>query len=283
MSKHLPIEKYVPAVRLQGGIYTNLPVTLNGTVANLSVGGTLTVTGATVQNGAFAVTSASANALAVGANGTTNPVLKVDASTASVATGISITGAAAASGVVISAISSGTNEDMTLTPKGSGTLNLNTTHGFSVFGGNVGISSTSANALAVGPANVTNPTLNVDSSASGAVTGINVAAAAAGSGVAVSVTSSGTDENLTVAAKGAGTVTLNPAVVAAAGGKASSGLKYGSIGVGLFTGTGAPSFSAMNGSIYTDSNATTTTTRIYVNKSGAGTAGTTWTNLTTAA
>lgn len=76
---------------------------------------------------------------------------------------------------------------------------------------------------------------------------------------------------------------FNTAVTPVAGGAANSGIAFGSLGVGLFTGTGAPTFSAMNGSIYVDSNATTTTTRIYVNKSGAGTAGTTWTNLTTAA
>jgi hypothetical protein len=145
------------------------------------------------------------------------------------------------------------------------------------------ITAASANALAVGANGTTNPAFNVDTSATTVATGLNVAGAAAASGLALSVLSSGTDENLTVAAKGAGTVTFNPAVVAAAGGKASSGIKFGSIGVGLFTGTGAPTFSAMNGSIYVDSAATTTTTRIYVNKSGAGTAGTTWTNLTTAA
>lgn len=76
---------------------------------------------------------------------------------------------------------------------------------------------------------------------------------------------------------------FNAGVAPVAGGAANSGLTIGSLGVGLYTGTGAPTFSAMNGSIYVDSSATTTTTRIYVNKSGAGTAGTTWTSLTTAA
>lgn len=52
MTKHLLIEKYVPAVRLQGGINTALPITLNGTSANLTVGGALTVTGTTMLTGA---------------------------------------------------------------------------------------------------------------------------------------------------------------------------------------------------------------------------------------
>lgn len=45
MTKNLLIEKYLPAVRLQGGINTNYPVTINGTAGTLSVGGTSTFTG----------------------------------------------------------------------------------------------------------------------------------------------------------------------------------------------------------------------------------------------
>lgn len=70
------------------------------------------------------LTTASANGLAVGANGSTNPVLKVNASTASVATGLSITGAAAAGGAAVAVISSGTNENLTVDAKGSGTITL---------------------------------------------------------------------------------------------------------------------------------------------------------------
>jgi hypothetical protein len=154
---------------------------------------------------------------------------------------------------------------------------------FTVGGGVVLTTSTAANALTVGTGGATNPAFNIDTSTASSVTGLNIKSAATGGGVAVTTTDSGSNSSLTIAAKGSGTVTFNPAVAAAAGGQAQSGIQFGSINVGLFTGTGAPSFSAMNGSIYVDSNATTTTTRIYVNKSGAGTAGTTWTNLTTAA
>lgn len=76
------------------------------------------------MSGAQTITSASASALTVGANGATNPVIKVDASTSSVATGVSITGAAAASGVAVATISSGTNENLTIDAKGSGTITL---------------------------------------------------------------------------------------------------------------------------------------------------------------
>lgn len=75
-----------------------------------------------LSSSSHVITSASATALAVGANGATNPVLQIDGSTASVATGIKITGRAASSGVEIAAISSGANEDLYLTPKGSGAV-----------------------------------------------------------------------------------------------------------------------------------------------------------------
>lgn len=61
---------------------------------------------------ACTITNASASALTVGRQGATDPVLKVNSATASVATGIEITGAAAAGGVAIAAISSGTNENL---------------------------------------------------------------------------------------------------------------------------------------------------------------------------
>jgi hypothetical protein len=74
--------------------------------------------------GATTITSTSANALAVGANGTTNPVLDIDASTASVATGLKVKGAAAAAGLALSVITSGTNEALTIDAAGSGTITL---------------------------------------------------------------------------------------------------------------------------------------------------------------
>jgi hypothetical protein len=74
--------------------------------------------------GPTTVTSNSANAFAVGANGATNPMLNLDASTASVATGLNIKGAAAAGGLALSVLSSGTNEALTIDAKGNGTITL---------------------------------------------------------------------------------------------------------------------------------------------------------------
>lgn len=135
------IEDYLPIVKYNEGLYTELPVTIAGdlivtgttTIAGVSLTD-LTVTGNTVIGnavtdtlaitGASTITSTSSSALTVGANGATNPVLKIVASTASVATGVSVTGAAATGGVAVAVISSGTNENLTIDAKGSGTITI---------------------------------------------------------------------------------------------------------------------------------------------------------------
>lgn len=171
--------------------------------------------------GAVTGTSTSASALTVGANGATNPVLQIDANTASVATGIKITGAAAAAACALSVISSGTNEALKIDAKGSGTISIGSvstgaialgrattvTGALSVTGAGT-VTSASASALTVGPSGATNPTLKVDGSTASAATGLQVKSAAAAAGLALSVISSGTNENLTLDAKGSGTITL---------------------------------------------------------------------------
>lgn len=91
----------------------------NATKMVLSNSGNLSI-----LNGTATVQSTSATALAVGANGATNPVLQVDASTASVATGISIKGAATGGATTITAIDSSANSSITMVPKGTGILTL---------------------------------------------------------------------------------------------------------------------------------------------------------------
>lgn len=71
------------------------------------------------------ITAATSDALAVGANGATNPVLTIDASTSSVATGVKITGAATGTACAIAVIGSGTNESLTISPKAAGTVKVN--------------------------------------------------------------------------------------------------------------------------------------------------------------
>lgn len=70
------------------------------------------------------ITAALAAALAVGANGATNPALNVDTSTAGQATGLDVIGKAAGSGVSLAAISSNPSENLTLDALGSGQLIL---------------------------------------------------------------------------------------------------------------------------------------------------------------
>lgn len=138
----LRIEQYLPVVMQNGGLYTELPLKIAG---DLTVTGTtnlsgisltdLTTTGnttlgdavsdTTTINGATTIVTTAVAGLTVGANGATNPVLRVDANTASVATGISIVGAAAGAGVNLRALSSGNDENMTINAKGAGTLTLN--------------------------------------------------------------------------------------------------------------------------------------------------------------
>ena len=84
----------------------------------------LTGAGAEATVGAQVVDVASTAAFAVGPNGATNPTFLVDTNTASAATGIEITGAAAAGGVAVAAISSGTDEALTLNAKGAGAIGI---------------------------------------------------------------------------------------------------------------------------------------------------------------
>lgn len=136
------IEDFLPGIR-ENGLNTQEAIDFSG-ASSMKLPAETTL-------GTGTITSSSANALAVGANGATNPVFNVDASTASVATGIDVVGAAAAGGVAVKVLSSGTNENLTVDAKGSGTITLNgTATGNVVLGatttGAVGITSTSATA-----------------------------------------------------------------------------------------------------------------------------------------
>jgi hypothetical protein len=93
------------------------------TSTNLVFSASPTFTG-TLSSANQTITSASANALAIGLNGTTNPAFNVDASTASSATGLNIKSAAAAGGLALSVLSSGANENLTINAKGTGTITL---------------------------------------------------------------------------------------------------------------------------------------------------------------
>ena len=82
----------------------------------------------------------------------------------------------------------------------------------------------------------------------------------------------------TVGATGAVTAMSGTAVPA--GGTAGAGLLVSSTAnLGVFFGSGAPTLSAAQGSLYMRTDGSSTSTRLYVNTNGS----TTWTNVTTAA
>lgn len=174
------------------------------------------------------LTATGATGLAIGPNGSTNPVLVADCSVSSAATGLKITGRAATAGADLTVVSSGTNENLVINAKGSGTVTIAPTStgaialsrntavtgtlavsSTSALSGATTVASTSATALTVGANGATNPVVQVDANTASVATGLKVTGAAAASGLALAVISSGTNENLTIDAKGSGTVAIN--------------------------------------------------------------------------
>jgi hypothetical protein len=230
-------------------LWSCLPPTANSLL--ITNGSGVPAWGTSVAN-SLTLTTASANALAVGPNGTTNPALQVDSSATSAVTGIDIVSASAGGSVAIKTLSSGTNENMSINAKGSGFVAIgnSSTGGVSLASagtgvnaaGFVNITSNSADALAVGPNGTTNPAFQVDASATTAATGLGIQAAAAGSGVNVVALSSGTNESMSINAKGTGIIRL--------GGSSTGGVDLGSGGTGVtvhnaLTATGLVTFADM--------------------------------------
>lgn len=215
------IEQFLPGIR-ENGLRTQKTVDFSGAPSVALPSGT-TINGATATPNN--ITSTSANALTVGANGTTNPVLQIDASTASVATGIKVKGAAAAGGVAITVITSGTNENLTVDSAGSGTVGLNTVNtsagqvvignatnlgGLGVNGPTV-ITSASATSLTVGANGSTTPVFQIDASTGSQIAGLKLTGAVTGGNVALQVIDTGSNAGLLLNAKGSGVVAINNA------------------------------------------------------------------------
>lgn len=240
---------------------------------------------------------------AVGANGVTNPTLRVDASAGSVATGWVLTGAAAAAGAALTVISSGTNEDGTVNAKGSGTITLgDVSTGNIVLARATGVTgaltgtSTSASALTVGANGLTNPVIQINANTASVATGVAITGAAAAARVAIAAISSGTNEGLDLNAKGSGTVRIGNSSTGSVliggnaittlsgtltgGGVLTCALQVATSGPLVYSGSGVPTISAaVQGSLYLRSDGSSTTTRMYVATNTAGT----WTAVSTVA
>jgi hypothetical protein len=166
------------------GVATGTSLALGGATLGgnaLAVTGTVAIS-STMTSSGHIITSAASTAFEVGPNGSTNPTLQVDASTTSAATGLDIKSAAAAGGLALSVISSGTNENLTINAKGSGTIGIG-----SVSTGAVTITpaTTLSAALTYGGVTLSNAvtgTGNMVLSASPTFTGTAVHAAASFSG-----------------------------------------------------------------------------------------------------
>jgi len=212
------LSKYQPGFRLVDGSQLNLMV---AAVNNLTGNGTAGPVTATSLSYTTTLTGISANAacLSVGPAGNTNPSLRVVCSTASAATGLQVTSAAAAGGVALATISSGTNENLTIDAKGSGTVTIN-----------------------------------------GTGTG-NIVMGRAVTGVSTSLTGGFT----------AYSGTATPAAASAV-----AALTMGSAGITLTWGTGTPSIAAPQGSIYIQTDGSSSSTRLFVRGSS------TWIAVTTA-
>lgn len=182
-----------------GGVTLSNAVTGTGNMV-LSAGPTFTGTvsasvgafSSTLSSTAHTITSASANALAVGLNGATNPAFDVDASTASQAAGVKVTGAATGGTVAISAIDSGANTNLTLSAKGTGTIGIGSSSTGAV---TISPATTLSNALTYGGVTLSNsatgtgslvlsanPTITGSFTATGLVTFADMATAAIATG-----------------------------------------------------------------------------------------------------
>ena len=196
----------------------DMPINFQSQYDPAGVGIVQAVSSSQTIAGTLTVNTANANALAVGANGATNPVLQINTSASTVATGLEVSGAAAGSGVALQAITSGTNEVLTLDAAAAALVKIGTVastalglqvgSATSAAGTQLLVVSTNAAALAVGANGATNPALVVNSNTASSKTGLTVTSNAAGSGVALAAISNATNEGLTLDAKGSSPVTI---------------------------------------------------------------------------
>jgi len=117
-------------------------------------------------------------------------------------------------------------------------------------------------------------------SATGNITGGNIIGTIASTTVSASGNITGGNVISSGVVSSSGNIRLLAATSVPAGGTAGAGLLMSSTtNLGVFFGSGAPTLSAAQGSLYLRTDGSTTATRMYVNTTGS----TTWTAVTTAA
>ncbi len=134
---------------------------------------------------------------------------------------------------------------------------------------------------------INNPTLNTDTvigyttADSGTLYGISITSSKISSALSLTSTLSVTGNTTLSGTLGVtNQTTLQGASAIPSGGLSTVGLLLSSVsGFGIYWGSGAPTLSAAQGSLYLRSDGSSTSTRLYINTSGS----TTWTNVTTAA
>jgi hypothetical protein len=133
---------------------------------------------------------------------------------------------------------------------------------------------------------ITNATISADTvsgfttSNTGTIYGISVTTGAISSALSLSSTLSVTGAVTLSSTLGAtGQASLQTGTAPPAAGATTAGIKLSSTSnFGVFFGSGAPTFSAAQGSIYLRTDGSSSSTRLYVNTTGS----TTWTNFTSA-
>ena len=235
----------------------NAGTTASGGAFGIVIGSSATTTGATGANGGtITVTGAagasSSNASGAGGIGSTFTLTGGDGGTASGAT--SSTG--------------GLGGGLTLTAGNGGTI-TGTTTAIGGAGGAISITAGNGATATTGSANT--------AGVGGSVTITAGSAGAAGGNVA-----GGSVDLRGGAATGSGVignVKIEGATATPAGGSTRLRLLFGTTaGFGIYVGSGAPSVTAAQGSLYLRSDGSSTSTRLYVNSDGAGT----WVAVTTA-
>lgn len=168
--------------------------------------------------GTLTVTATSANALAVGQSGATNPTFNVNSNTASATTGITIVGAASGNAVALQATTSGTNEVLTIDAAAaalvkigsiaSTALGLQVGSSTAAAGTQLIVQSTNAAALVVGRLGATTPAFQVNANTATSTTGLKITAAANTGGLAVAAIGGNNNENMTLDTVGSGTILI---------------------------------------------------------------------------